>query len=163
MLELRQLGPGDWRLWREVRLAALTDAPYAFSSTLAQWSGDGDAEERWRKRLDDVPLNLVALVDDVAVAQASGTAVDDAGRVEVISMWVAPDLRGAGVGDALLGAVEDWAVGEGASALVLAVKRTNEPALRLYHRVGFCRTIDPAGDPSEEIMVKPAGALVHQD
>jgi hypothetical protein len=51
MLELRTLESDDWRLWRELRLGALAEAPHAFGSTLAEWQGPGDREERWRSRL----------------------------------------------------------------------------------------------------------------
>jgi hypothetical protein len=47
--ELQVVGPDDWKVWRELRLAALEEAPYAFGSRLADWV---DApEERWRERL----------------------------------------------------------------------------------------------------------------
>jgi len=49
----------DWRLWRELRRAALLEAPGAFGSTLAEWSAEGDSETRWRARLGDVALNPV--------------------------------------------------------------------------------------------------------
>jgi ribosomal protein S18 acetylase RimI-like enzyme len=155
MLELRRIDSDDWQLWRQVRLAALTEAPYAFGSTLRGWTGDGDAEARWRQRLDAVPLNLVAFVDERAAGQASGTAVGSDGRVEVISMWVAPSCRGHGVGVALLDAIGAWARDQGASAVALAVKQTNEHAIRLYQRAGFRRTTEPADDPDEKVMVKP--------
>ena len=45
-----------------MRLAALPDAPAAFGSKLAKWSGTGDAEQRWRARLRDVALNLVLVL-----------------------------------------------------------------------------------------------------
>src|SRR5579875_3297701 len=57
---LAAVGPEDWRRWRALRLAALAEAPWAFSSTLAQWSGPGDTEARWKDRLAGVALNLVA-------------------------------------------------------------------------------------------------------
>ncbi|HEX5569527.1 MAG TPA: GNAT family N-acetyltransferase, partial [Streptomyces sp.] len=52
MIEIRTVTSDDWALWRELRLAALTEAPHAFGSRLADWQGAGDREERWRARLD---------------------------------------------------------------------------------------------------------------
>jgi hypothetical protein len=48
---LRVLTPDDWRLWRTLRLLALEESPEAFGATLAEWTGPGDAEDRWRGRL----------------------------------------------------------------------------------------------------------------
>src|SRR5688500_3830984 len=123
MVEVRALTPEDWRLWREVRHAALRDAPEAFGSTLAYWSGDGDSEPRWRARLGDVPLNLVALDAGSPIGQASGTQPDEDGRSELISMWVAPAARGTGVADALVEAVAEWAQSVGAAAVRLSIRR----------------------------------------
>ncbi len=33
----RMVGVEDWQLWRDLRLEALQEAPYAFGSTLAEW------------------------------------------------------------------------------------------------------------------------------
>lgn len=52
--EVVNVSPDSWRMWRELRLAALAEAPNAFGSTLAEWSGAGDTEQRWRARLEDV-------------------------------------------------------------------------------------------------------------
>lgn len=137
MLELRRLTSGDWRLWRDVRLRALEDAPQAFSSLLSDWQGDGDVEPRWRRRLEDVPFNVIAFVDGRPVGQVSGTAVDGRRSVELISLWVAPDARGTGVGTALVEAVAEWARGAGAERVSLAVKSENSVAIALYERTGF--------------------------
>lgn len=51
VIELRVLTPDHWPAWRELRLAALAEAPYAFGSRLADWQGDRDREQRWRDRL----------------------------------------------------------------------------------------------------------------
>src|SRR5882762_3516310 len=97
--ELRRITAEEWQLWRDVRLRALADAPYAFGSTLAYWQEEG-REERWRSRLTEVPLNVLAVAGDSPLGQVSGTAVDSEGRVELISMWVDPSARGVGVGEA---------------------------------------------------------------
>jgi hypothetical protein len=63
LLELKILDIDDWRLWRELRIEALREAPYAFGSKLKDWRGAGDTEERWRARLREVPLNIIARLD----------------------------------------------------------------------------------------------------
>lgn len=96
MIETTALGPDGWRLWRELRLAALAEAPDAFGSTLAEWSGAGDTDQRWRARLHGVALNLVLLANGVPVGMVSATAPDNQGHIELISLWVAPATQGQG-------------------------------------------------------------------
>ncbi|MDQ2841327.1 MAG: hypothetical protein M3Y72_09865 [Acidobacteriota bacterium] len=64
----------DWPLWRKLRLEALEEAPYAFSSTLVDWQGEGDTEARWRARLSTVPLNVVADLNGTVAGMVSATA-----------------------------------------------------------------------------------------
>src|SRR5579885_3319557 len=132
---IRRIGIDEWSLWRRLRRAALADAPAAFGSTLAEWSGVGDTEERWRARLHDVPANFVASLggDPVGMVSAAGP---DAGEVELISLWVAPAARGSGVGDALVGAVVEHARRLGVGRVALSVRASNGPALALYERNG---------------------------
>jgi ribosomal protein S18 acetylase RimI-like enzyme len=159
-LALRRLSADDWPLWRALRLRALAEAPEAFGATLDDWGGEGDVEARWRARLVDVPLNLVAELDGEPVAMASGTApAEDA--VELISMWVAPEARDGGVGAALIRGVEEWAAAQGVRALALDVREANAHALALYAREGFvdvgpARESDPAAP--ERRMLKRLGA-----
>lgn len=119
-----------------MRLAALTEAPDAFGSTVADWTGSGDLEERWRERLTAVPLNLLADLDGRAVGMASATAPDN-GEVELISMWVAPAARGRGVGTRLIEAIVAWAGAERATRVALDVREANRFAIDLYVRSGF--------------------------
>jgi hypothetical protein len=39
-IDILQLGPDDWMLWRTLRLQALGEAPDAFSSKQANWQGE---------------------------------------------------------------------------------------------------------------------------
>ncbi|NJP68146.1 GNAT family N-acetyltransferase [Streptomyces spiramenti] len=164
MLELRTVEADDWPLWRDLRLAALAEAPYAFGSTLAQWQGSGDREERWRARLA-IPgaCDLVALRDGLPVGMASGVPGEGAANTELISMWVSPTARGEGVGDYLIQAVERWATGRGATTLRLSVMPDNRKATALYERHGFTDTGEPGdlladGVGRERVLAKRLSA-----
>jgi ribosomal protein S18 acetylase RimI-like enzyme len=146
---LRALTVDDWPLWRAVRLAALADAPHAFGAALVKWPHGG--EERWRARLA-LPgaHNVVAFLDDRPVGVARGVPHEDG--CELRSVWVAPEVRGQGVGDRLLGEIEAWAVRSGAAAIRLGVYTDNDAAVALYERHGF-RLIGV--DNGQLRMVKP--------
>ena len=160
MIEITELTAEDWPIWRDLRLAALAEAPHAFGSRLADWQ---DApEDRWRQRLS-IPdgYNLVAELNGRPVGMASGIpAEDDPEAVELISMWVSPAARGRQVGDRLVTAVVERARERGASRVVLAVAADNPAATALYQRNGFQDTGEPPrsmpdGARCEVMMVKP--------
>jgi ribosomal protein S18 acetylase RimI-like enzyme len=161
VVDLHVLTTDEWPLWRDARVAALTDAPHAFKSRLADWHRGG--EETWRARLT-LPgaHNLVALLDGEPVGMASG--VPGAGGVrELRSVWVGPAARGRGVGDRLVAAVEAWARSTGATTLELTVFPDNGPAIALYRRHGFADTdrhgaLLPDGVTREKVMVKELAA-----
>jgi ribosomal protein S18 acetylase RimI-like enzyme len=151
MTEISVLSVEDWAVWRSLRLAALAEAPYAFGSTLSDWQGDGDREQRWRDRLT-IPgsRNVVAVLDTVPVGMATGVPSGSDGPVELISMWVAPEARGRGVADRLIEDIEDWAVRERhATTLRLMVMPGNANAIALYRRHGFTETGE-LGDPAPD-------------
>lgn len=77
MITVRAVGVDDWATWRELRLAALADAPDAFGATLREWR-DAD-EARWRDRLAAGALHLVADVDvdDKPAGMVAATDLDD--------------------------------------------------------------------------------------
>ncbi len=161
-IALRTLGADDWAQWRTVRRAALADAPYAFSSTIQEWSGPGDTETRWRKRLRSVPFNVIAECEGGSLGMVSCTAPQD-GEVYLMSMWVAPSVRGHGVSDALITAVINQARGGGALRVALAVREANRHAVALYARHGFMDDGPwedcPPGPEHERRMVRILGAI----
>jgi len=97
-IETWELTPDDWPVWRKLRQSALAEAPEAFGSTLVEWTGERDTEQWWLARLGDVAVNLVLALDGEPAGIVSITAPDAGGTVELISMWVAPEARGRGVG-----------------------------------------------------------------
>ncbi len=139
----------DWRIWREVRLRALETDPTAFGSTLAGATGENDHEARWRQRFT-VPYNIVSVRNGAFVGQVGATAIEQ-GTTELISLWVAPEVRGRGVGDELIEAVVAWARSQGAARVELDVRRANLTAIAVYRRNGFVNC-EGALDPSEQRM-----------
>ena len=149
-VEIAELSPDDWPVFRDLRLRALTEAPDAFGSRLADWAEAPVAA--WRTRLEQVQLNLVARRGDEHVGMASGLL--DGDHVELISMWVDPAVRGSGVAAALLGAVVRWAEGLDRSTYLM-VRSDNARAVAAYERAGFVDLGVPEGHrgPPENRMV----------
>ena len=140
MINVRSITDDSWQLWRTLRLAALSESPEAFGSTLTQWSGINDQEVRWRDRLKNSTLSVLAFDDTVPVGMVACTPPTQAVS-EVVSMWVDPKYRGRGVGDRLLEAVAEWAISsKQIDSLILHVKAGNVRAKALYIRSGFLET-----------------------
>jgi ribosomal protein S18 acetylase RimI-like enzyme len=153
---LRVLTRDDWALWRDVRLAALAEAPQAFKSRIEDWEHGG--EQLWRASFTSPGThNIVAFQHDRAVGMARGIAVNT-GVCELRSVWVSPDSRGRQVGDRLIEAVASWALRSGANTLRLAVIPGNESAIGLYQRHGFAFSgqlgHSLADGRREQVMVK---------
>lgn len=149
------LGADDWRLWRELRLAALSDSPAAFRASYSYWSTDGDTEANWRDRLSTRPLNAVITLHGEPAGMVSAVSDDDGG-VELHSMWVAPFARGTGVAAAAVREVVAWAE-HGDCPIVLMVMAGNHSAIRFYERHGFATVGPSTGHPDELVMRRGSG------
>jgi GNAT superfamily N-acetyltransferase len=164
-LAVRRLEPDQWQRWRDLRLRALAESPGAFGSTHEREVRHPDQTWWERTRALAAPAGDRAMF--VAVDQAggdwigcAGAYMDTDGTLNLISMWVAPEHRGAGAGRSLVQAVIDWARAAGHERLRLDVVREQTPAIRLYGRMGFRptgRTAPMPRDPSllEDEMVLP--------
>jgi ribosomal protein S18 acetylase RimI-like enzyme len=140
---LRRISPGDLAVYREIRLRALKDAPSAFGSTYARESAFTDRE--WTERVErlegETGVGFLAVDDDAACGLVVGFLDrEDPKRAGIVSMWVAPAHRRAGVGRSLVEAVLDWASQRGAGTVRLMVTSANEGAMRFYEDFGFERT-----------------------
>lgn len=153
-VDVTRLTTDEWPVWRALRLAALAESPHAFGSTLAEWSGPSDKEPRWRSTFPVDGANFVAQIAGAPVGLVRVSSEPSARVVELLSMWVAPDARGFGVGDALIEASFQWvAQNHNGWALHLNVRASNSAAIRLYERHGFA-TIGPDPDDSSEIVMR---------
>ena len=151
---VRRIRPDEGPLLKEVRLAALADAPDAFSATYADEAAfdDGVWDERAARGATDHDGGTGTFVLGAGAAGAAGAAPlglavgyrpgPDRTRVELVSMWVDPSVRGTGAGRLLVDAVAGWASETGASALDLWVMRSNGGAQAFYERLGFTPVTD---------------------
>lgn len=135
-MDTRRLTGEDWRTLRDVRLAALADAPYAYGSTLAAERDLDEAE--WRNRFRTA-LWVVA-VRNGRNAGLVGVYEPPADTPMLISMWVGPGHRGHGVGDLLVTEILRWAKEKSWSRVVLRVAEGNDAARGLFLRHGFVPT-----------------------
>ena len=134
MVEIKALGPDDWRLTRQLRLDALLDAPYAFGGTYEATAQR--TEEQWRVWPSGGQV-FAAFIDGRPVGLACGVASGNPSYDYLIAMWVDQEARGHGAAPALIDAVAGWARGRGRDILELDVKEANEPAHRAYVKAGF--------------------------
>lgn len=144
-MEIRRLRPDDWELFREVRLASLSDAPYAFASTVEQEAAFD--EWQWRSRIERATW-FVAVADGRPVGLVGGF-VEDSGDLHLIGMWVAASLRGEGVAERLVDAFLAWARERPYPGVLLWVADGNDRARRFYERFGFRGTGERQPLPSD--------------
>ena len=89
----------------------------------------------WEWTHSDVARFYVARSAGAVVAYCAGWIIFD--ELHVNNLAVDPPWRRRGVASALLTFVLDAATAEGAIRATLEVRRSNEPARRLYERFGF--------------------------
>lgn len=158
MLGARRIQLGEGSVYREIRLRALRDAPFAFTTTFAQaiertagsWDEAADGAANGTARAiffiltDGKPTGLAALYQH---PELPGTG-------ELLQVWVAPEYRGCGAADALLDALFRWGTEDaGFSRVIAEVKASNKRALCFYRRYGFSdRPEVQASDPDEIVL-----------
>ncbi|MBK5920795.1 hypothetical protein CCR80_07075 [Rhodothalassium salexigens] len=137
-IEVVRLGADDVAVFRALRLAAMTRSPDAFNSTYGEELAKPDAWYAERLAADGVfaaggraqPQGMVG-VRRYPTAKARHKAW-------IYGLFVAPEARGRGVGQALVQAALTHAAAEVDVELVLLTVVTgNAPAIALYERMGF--------------------------
>jgi GNAT superfamily N-acetyltransferase len=146
----------DWERVRDLRLEMLRDTPIAFMETVEAAEANTDDVWRMRAKRGHTPDSVQLVAVDGSgrwVGTMSGLVEHlEIGGPLLVGVFVSPGARGrdAGVADALLDAVEDWARGQGGT-LTLHVHEDNDRAIGFYRRRGYeltGRTIPYNLDPT---------------
>ena len=136
-----------------VRLARLDDQAALAELDAAAWSPQsgfpsvieaGKDQVRTFFNAENPPeAHLVAELDGMVVGyvrlKPPTPLPENAHVMYIAGIAVQPAARGRGVAAALLAASEQYALSYGARKLSLRVLSTNQPAIRLYERLGFER------------------------
>ena len=132
--QIRGGRPDDWPAYRDIRLRMLREVPDAYGSSYTREARF--TESVWQERVSHPMLFLALNTDEEVVGTATGLPTED-GAVEVVGMYVAPQVRGRGCAGLLLDAIAAAARQRGAHRLRLRVTRGNRAASRCYTRYGF--------------------------
>jgi ribosomal protein S18 acetylase RimI-like enzyme len=135
-IQTRRLAPADAALFREIRLEGLRVNPEAFGST---FEAENAQPLTWfSDRLGR--SNLFGAFNGAELVGIAGLIVPegrkDAHKGLLVGMYVRPCSRKSGVGQQLLETIIEFAR-ERVELIQLAVVSDNEPARRLYARLGF--------------------------
>lgn len=135
---IERLHRGDGPRLRALRVRALEESPDAFGSTLEMALGTSDAD--WEEGVANLPTFVWRENDADAGMAREAPHTEDEHASYLISLWVAPEVRGRGVGTALVKAVIACARHRSRAILLLDVALHNLAARRLYQRLGFRAT-----------------------
>jgi GNAT superfamily N-acetyltransferase len=154
MTLVRAATMAEWETLKDIRLAALQDAPGAFLSTHDEEAAFEETD--WQRRISRGGT-FFAFVPEVYGAAPAGIAgafqeKDKPATIELVSLWVRPQARGLGVGDALVAAVIDLARARNATTVHLWLTEMNKHARSLYERCGFSSTGERQPLPSNPIV-----------
>ena len=152
MSTIRRIRPGEGRPLREVRLRALRSDPDSFAASYDQASSRDD--RIW----EDIAVGAASGDDEtIFVIEADGGFAgmvgafardDEPATRNLYGMWVAPEVRGSGLGEGLVDAIIEWSRTVGAEEVKLWVVESNTPAVRLYEKTGFIPTGEAQPLPS---------------
>ena len=133
--------PGDPR---DPQATALLQQSHALMESLFP------PEDNFFLNIDDlcVPEISFFVAREGDVVLGTGALADKGDYGEVKSMFVSPDARGKGVGEALLKQIEATSCAQGHAAMKLETGNVLYAAHRLYERAGFTKC-GPFGDYPE--------------
>lgn len=158
MIVIKRISPETALVFKDVRLRALRDSPTSFSSTYAKESQLPD--EEWVKRAarwgsDGRDAIFLAFEDEAScgIVGSQGEA-ENPQVAHVISMWVDPEFRRAGVGRALIDTVVEWNRSLGVRVVKLMVTSVSQGAMRFYEEMGFRMTGVTGPYPNDPAIIE---------
>jgi RimJ/RimL family protein N-acetyltransferase len=141
-IDIRRLEPGEERLYRWMRLESLKRYPGLFGTTYAETAAQPTLPFEQSIAAGDGENVMFGAFTRGELGGICGLRREQRQRsqhrAELVHMYVAPWLQGNGVASLLIDAVLRHGLDTiGLRQIVLGVVAENEPAVRLYRRIGF--------------------------
>ncbi|ANH39619.1 Acetyltransferase (GNAT) family protein [Nocardioides dokdonensis FR1436] len=134
-IRIRLLGEDEWQLYREVRLAALTDAPEAFVANVEDEAAQDD--DFWHARMRRASRIVAERAGEPVGLVGLGRHDDDPEIGEVFGLWTAPTVRGQHVARDLVAAAAQKAAEDGCRLLYFWAGSDNASAVGFASSYGF--------------------------
>ena len=138
---IRRVAFAEAAVVKAVRLRSLAADPASFASTYAREAAF--AEDEWTDwalgdASGDDKTTLLAMRGGEAVGLVAAYRDEREPSVfHVVAMWVAPEVRRAGIGRRLLGEIEAWIASSGGASVQLTVADQAHAACCLYEAAGY--------------------------
>lgn len=165
-IKVRLLDDDEWQLYREVRLAALRDAPEAFVAGFEDEAARGEAY--WRERMIRADRIVAEREEGPVGVVCLGLHHENPETGEVFGLWTAPMVRGARVARDLVSTAAQKAAEDGCRLLYFWAGSDNASAVGFASSYGFRPTAErrpvrvadgaPEKDADEVAMVLPLTA-----
>ena len=139
-INIRQLNPEDWEIYRDIRLLMADESPLAFDDK-AEDLKKYDKDE-WVTFLDgsknSITLGMFLknnLVGNAAIL--TGEIAKGVGPQHIVGVYISPKLRGGGYAELLFNEVDSEAKKLEYKYLTLNVKPKNIRAIKFYEKIGY--------------------------
>lgn len=157
----RRTTAADGVTLRDLRLAALEDAPYAFGQTLQDalaLPASAFEEDAVRHSSSDRSTSFIAQSGDAAIGMIGAFFEEATNRAFICALWVAPSHRGSTAAESLVQAAAEWFKERAAIEIFAWVAEDNSRALAFYENVGFVdageRQVMPSNDEAPERLYR---------
>ncbi len=134
-IKVRLLGEDEWQLYRDVRLAALRDAPEAFVGRFEDEASYDD--NSWRERMIRATRIVAECGNEPVGLVCLGLHNEDPQTGEVFGLWTAPSARGQRVAWNLVSTARRKATEDDRRLLYFWVVSDNASAVGFAGSVGF--------------------------
>ena len=152
MITVRRIQIGETDLYKQMRLASLRDAPYAFGTTYD--SALQRTAEIWHEQAERTAkgtdrATFIAFSDDLPIGMtALYRREDTVDTGELLQVWVSPEHRGTNVAWDLMDAIFKWARENNFRRIIAGVTKGNDRAVKFYIKYGFSILDEPSAKDS---------------